>query len=78
MKGGFMEAVIKAITEFCKVFMSDKILVILAVTAVTILTIIYIPDKAETIITSAFTGLFGVAVGMGIRRSGDTTEGGTK
>ena len=71
-----MEGVIKALTEFCKVFISDKILVILAVTAITILAIIMIPDKSETIITSAFTGLFGVAVGMGMRRAGDIEGGG--
>lgn len=73
-----MEAFWKGVTDFCKVFISDKILVILSVTAITVLTIIYIPAKAETVITSAFTGLFGVAVGMGMRRSEDKPQGGGK
>lgn len=68
----FLEFIIK----LCQVFVNDKILVILAVTAIAVLCILRIPEKAETIVTAAFTGLFGIAVGMGMRRAGDVLQNG--
>lgn len=56
---------------------NDKILVILSVTAIAILSIFKLPDKADTIIAAAFSGLFGVAVGVGIgRRIGEIQANG--
>jgi uncharacterized protein YebE (UPF0316 family) len=60
------------IIKLFQTFVNDKILVIVAVTVVTILCILTKLDSADTIITSAFTGLFGIAVGMSMaRRAGD-------
>lgn len=73
-----MKEILDFIVKLCQVFINDKILVILAVTAITILSLIWMPQKAETIVTSAFTGLFGIAVGIGMRRAGDTQNGGQK
>jgi hypothetical protein len=63
------------LVKLCQVFINDKVLVIAAVTTLAILFILRIPEKAETIVTAAFTGLFGIAVGMGLRRSGDVGNG---
>ncbi|MDD1778545.1 MAG: hypothetical protein LUQ65_10290 [Candidatus Helarchaeota archaeon] len=63
------------LVKLCQVFINDKVLVIVSVTTLAILFIIRIPEKAETIVTAAFTGLFGIAVGMGIRRIGDIGNG---
>jgi hypothetical protein len=63
------------LVKLCQVFINDKVLVIVAVTALSILFILRIPDKADTIVTAAFTGLFGIAVGLSMRRSGDINNG---
>lgn len=63
------------LVKLCQVFINDKVLVILSVTAIAVLCILRIPEKAETIVTAAFTGLFGIAVGMSMqRRAGDITN----
>jgi len=62
-------------------FINDKILVIIAVTGLTGAAILKMPNDATTIVTSAFTGLFGIAVGRAMARSGDQqnpTNGGAK
>jgi len=59
------------IVKICQIFVNDKVLVIVAVTGIATLCIIMMPEKADTIVTSAFTGLFGIAVGTGLRRAGD-------
>jgi hypothetical protein len=63
------------LVKLCQVFINDKVLVIVSVTVLSILCILWIPQKAETIVTAAFTGLFGIAVGMGLRRAGDLGNG---
>lgn len=55
----------------CKVFVNDKILVIMCVSVIAGLSLIWMPQNADTIITSAFTGLFGVAVGRDMQRRTD-------
>jgi len=57
---------------------NDKILVIVAVTAITIISIYLFPEKGETIVTSAFTGLFGLAVGRAMSRQTDQQNGGVR
>ncbi len=63
----FYEFVIK----LCQVFVNDKILVIAAVTGITMASILKGLPSTDTIVTSAFTGLFGIAVGMAMRRKED-------
>jgi hypothetical protein len=65
------------IVKLCQVFINDKILVIVAVSGITITSIIKGLPSTDTIVTSAFTGLFGIAVGMSMRRTGDITPNGT-
>ena len=65
------------LVKLFQIFINDKVLVILSVTAIAVLCILRMPEKAETIVTSAFTGLFGIAVGVGMRRSGDININGT-
>ena len=61
-----------------KIFLAvvnEKVLVILSVTSISILVMYYIPQKADFVITAAFTGLFGIVgyqVGKVVgRREGD-------
>lgn len=62
------------LVRILQVFVNDKVLVILSVTAITILCILKPPNSSE-VVTAAFTGLFGIAVGMGMRRAGDVRNG---
>lgn len=55
----------------CKTFVNDKILVIMCVSVIAGLSLWLMPQNADTIITSAFTGLFGVAVGREMQRRSD-------
>lgn len=73
---GWLEGIVK----LCQVFVNDKVLVIVMVSGLTALCVIMMPQKADTIVTSAFTGLFGIAVGTSLKRSNDVniTNGGTK
>jgi hypothetical protein len=66
------------IVRLCQVFINDKVLVILCVTGITVACLLFKVSNPETIVTSAFTGLFGIAVGTGLRRAGDLQNGGTK
>jgi hypothetical protein len=52
---------------------NDKLWVILIVGIISIVSIFMIPEKADTIILAALSGLFGVAVGqrIGGQRAGD-------
>ena len=69
------------IVKLCQVFINDKVLVIAAVTGLSGACIIKGLPSVDTIVTSAFTGLFGIAVGMTMKRAGDippTNGGGAK
>jgi len=63
------------IVKLCQVFVNDKVLVIAAVTGLSGACILKGIPSTDTIITSAFTGLFGIAVGMSMRRAGDAPNG---
>jgi TctA family transporter len=71
MKVNFYEFIVK----LCQVFINDKILVIVAVTGLCGASIVKGLPSTDTIVTSAFTGLFGIAVGMSMKRSGDIPNG---
>ena len=43
--------------------MDDKLAVIIAVTALTLCAMWAFPDDAQTVVNSAMTGLFGIAIG---------------
>lgn len=62
------------VVKLCQVFINDKILVIIAVAAITIVCLILKVGSVETIVTSAFTGLFGIAVGQSMKRVGDANN----
>lgn len=63
--------------EFCiklvQSFVNDKVLVIVTVCGITVLCIMLKVDSVDTIVTSAFTGLFGIAVGRTMTRAGDNS-----
>ena len=61
-----------------EILKNDKLWVILIVGIISVISIFMIPDKADTIILAALSGLFGVAVGqrMGGQRTGDQPNGG--
>ena len=67
---------LEALVKLCQVFVNDKILVIMVVAGITIVCVVMMPTKAETVVTSAFTGLFGIAVGTSLRRAGDVPPNG--
>lgn len=63
----FYEFIVKVVQSF----VNDKVLVIAAVCGITVLCIVLKVDSVDTIVTSAFTGLFGIAVGRAMARAGD-------
>lgn len=64
----FMEYIVK----LCQVFINDKILVILCATSIALIALILgCSPESKEIVLPVITGLMGVAVGSGMRRSGD-------
>jgi len=65
------------IVKLCQVFVNDKILVIVVVAGIALVCILKNIAGVDTIVTSAFTGLFGIAVGQSMKRSGDVPINGS-
>ena len=53
---------------------NDKLWVIACVTAIAIICVFRIPEKADTIILAIISGMFGVAVGQRIRATDTPTN----
>jgi len=52
-----------------EIFQNDKILVILCIFGLTLYSIYVFGPGAKEIVTSAFSGLFGIAVGKGLTQT---------